>query len=41
MSFEAAADALSDPYVRVVPDGKHSNYEEELFPMGLTWNRWR
>lgn len=35
MSFEAAADALSDPYARVVPDGKHSNYEEELFPIGM------
>lgn len=35
VSFESAADAFSDPYARIVPDGKHSDYEGRLFPIGM------
>lgn len=39
VSLESAADAFSDPYARIVPDGKHSGYEEWFFLIGMTWNR--
>ena len=35
VSFESAADAFSDPYARVTPDAKHSDYEERFFPIGM------
>ena len=35
VSFEAAADAFSDPYARVVPDPKHSGHEERFFLIGM------
>lgn len=35
VSFEAAADAFSDSYARVVPDPKHSDYEERFFLIGM------
>lgn len=35
VSFEAAADAFSDPYARVVPDTKHSSFEERFFLIGM------
>lgn len=35
VSFESAADAFSDPYARVVPDAKHSDYEERFFLIGM------
>lgn len=35
VSFESAADAFSDPYARIVPDVKHSDYEERFFLMGM------
>lgn len=35
VSFEAAAEAFSDPYARVVPDERHSDYEERFFLMGM------
>lgn len=31
----AAADAFSDPYARVVPDSKHSDYDERFFLIGM------
>ena len=33
--FESAVDAFSDPYARVVPDLKHSDYEERFFLIGM------
>ena len=33
--FESAADAFSDPYARVVPDLRHSDYEERFFLIGM------
>lgn len=35
VSFEAAADAFSDPYARVSPDVKHSDVEERFFLIGM------
>lgn len=35
VSFEAAADAFSDPYARVTPDVKHSIAEERFFLIGM------
>lgn len=35
VSFESAADAFSDPYARVVPDARHSDYEERFFLIGM------
>lgn len=35
VSFEAAADAFSDPYARVSPDIKHSDVEERFFLIGM------
>ena len=35
VSFESAATAFSDPYARVTPDVKHSDYEERFFLIGM------
>ena len=35
VSFEAAAYAFSDPYARVAPDARHSDYEERFFLIGM------
>lgn len=38
VSFESAADAFCDPYARVVPDVKHSDYEERFFLIGMNYD---
>ena len=35
VSFDAAAEAFSDPYARVTPDTKHSIAEERFFLIGM------
>ncbi|WP_431733713.1 BrnT family toxin [Gleimia europaea] len=35
VSFDAAAEAFSDPYARVTPDIKHSDDEERFFLIGM------
>ncbi|WP_251231634.1 BrnT family toxin [Adlercreutzia aquisgranensis] len=35
VSFESAADAFSDPHACVLPDTRHSDYEERFFLIGL------
>ena len=35
ISFESATDAFSDPYARITPNVKHSDYEERFFLIGM------
>ena len=35
VTFESAANAFSDMYARVVPDSRHSDYEERFFLIGM------
>jgi len=35
VSLESAMDAFSDPYARVTPDARHSDYEERFFLIGM------
>lgn len=35
VSFDSAIEAFSDPYARIVPDVKHSDYEERFFLIGI------
>lgn len=35
VSFDSAADAFSDPHARIVPDSRHSDYEERFFLLGM------
>lgn len=35
VSFESASDAFSDLYARVLPDARHSDYEERFFLIGM------